>query len=946
MSYRLRCTLTVFTILIACMAWGNANARAESRTTAATTQPAAAATTLQIWAIAQPDNGGQHTPVVAHLATAAGAPVPNAVITFFVDGQRDGEAKTNAHGNADWRLRTSLTLGRHTIAGVFDGTSAFLPSRATTTFTVSTTRLNVRIAPELSQGGARFPIAIHLASPSGTPLKNARVDVLIDNTHDGQVWTDAQGNAVWRVQRDLPAGTHAVTAVFDGLSGFAAARSTAQFDMAATRLNVQATSAAPLTVGKPFTVTAQLTAAAGTPVEDGRLVLTVNGTRMYEVRTDATGAASWRLPGFATTGVYTPDVSFEGKPGFLESQTTAQIQVKPAMVTIQTVPAVAGVHFALDDRAFVSDAGGVAQIEVDKVGTYDLKMLPWDGNDPETRVTFTRWTDNRFIPQRDVQIPIDAPLQAGLEVSYRVKPTFVSGSGQQIDPARIQTVTLTGNDGTGYTFNANQPMWLKANQIVRNDTGIEERKILYALRNVVIDQANVVNEGQQRFSANARDPLNIEVQIYTARFFVRDAFFGTPIGSALHLTFPDGSVHSQRLGSDAALTFASLARGNYSVKVDARGISSSMPIVMARDQDVYLIVLSYFDLGVAAALGVVVAIGLLLIGRPQVLAFGRGTLVFAGSAIRRPTQLRAHIASFRSTLANARHGSMPGPTTQHAVEATRPAASATRRIWRRVFDPMFGYALALVLFGAVGFRLAGVEAASLHGHAVTVQPTVAAADEAPARPVTSPVVPTPRPTTMPPTLGGAAADGTEMLSFDRNFAPGQNGLPIAQLQQRLRALGYFTYPENTGFFGKVTQDAVAQFQTDHQLPSTGIPDRKTINALNQCGQACVKGSGAAQAAAARSEPVPTATVPATGQMLTFTRNLASKSRGPEVVHVQQRLRELQFFDYPDNTGYFGEETAAAVSRFQTARGLPITGIVDGATIDALNRCGEDCLNHK
>jgi len=65
-----------------------------------------------------------------------------------------------------------------------------------------------------------------------------------------------------------------------------------------------------------------------------------------------------------------------------------------------------------------------------------------------------------------------------------------------------------------------------------------------------------------------------------------------------------------------------------------------------------------------------------------------------------------------------------------------------------------------------------------------------------------------------------------------------SGEDVAQLQQRLRELGYFTYPTNTGYFGEITQFSITQFQADHGLQVTGVVDRLTINALNSCGKDC------------------------------------------------------------------------------------------------------------
>jgi len=54
----------------------------------------------------------------------------------------------------------------------------------------------------------------------------------------------------------------------------------------------------------------------------------------------------------------------------------------------------------------------------------------------------------------------------------------------------------------------------------------------------------------------------------------------------------------------------------------------------------------------------------------------------------------------------------------------------------------------------------------------------------------------------------------------------------------------------------------------------------------------------------------------------------------EVVQIQQNLKELGYFN-EEVTGYYGDITRGAVSRFQDDYGLPVTGEVDGATASAL-----------
>jgi len=50
------------------------------------------------------------------------------------------------------------------------------------------------------------------------------------------------------------------------------------------------------------------------------------------------------------------------------------------------------------------------------------------------------------------------------------------------------------------------------------------------------------------------------------------------------------------------------------------------------------------------------------------------------------------------------------------------------------------------------------------------------------------------------------------LNLTGNFIVGNSGNDVTRLQQFLRTEGHFTHPENTGYYGPATRDAVAQFQ--------------------------------------------------------------------------------------------------------------------------------------
>lgn len=61
---------------------------------------------------------------------------------------------------------------------------------------------------------------------------------------------------------------------------------------------------------------------------------------------------------------------------------------------------------------------------------------------------------------------------------------------------------------------------------------------------------------------------------------------------------------------------------------------------------------------------------------------------------------------------------------------------------------------------------------------------------------------------------------------------GMSGSSVGTLQSNLKTLGYFTYPNNTAYFGSITAQAVRDFQKAYSLPITGAVDASTHTAIS------------------------------------------------------------------------------------------------------------------
>ena len=74
--------------------------------------------------------------------------------------------------------------------------------------------------------------------------------------------------------------------------------------------------------------------------------------------------------------------------------------------------------------------------------------------------------------------------------------------------------------------------------------------------------------------------------------------------------------------------------------------------------------------------------------------------------------------------------------------------------------------------------------------------------------------------------------GATTFQFTSNLHQGMRGDDVVQLQEVLRAGGYFTFPTSTGYFGPITLAAVKAYQAAHGITATGYVGPLTLAVLN------------------------------------------------------------------------------------------------------------------
>lgn len=478
--------------------------------------------------------------------------------------------------------------------------------------------------------GDALQVIVHLTIGDGVPIADQPV-VVAAGTTEGRGTTDANGQAVVRL-RLLPAGRMTFVATYAGslTRGLAPSQSWEDtlevLPLIVPTLRIDPLPAVPLGARPHLVLHAEDD--SGQPISGINVQITLDGKRIGTILTDERGLGEIALKPDLASGTHAAVASYDGSPSRNIAAASAELRVDVvvALLQIHTVPALPGVRFQLTElsrsgqpgqvHAFESDAQGVAAVAVDSQGAYTLTAA----TDPDQaalgrRAEFARWSDDYFGPDRLLYITSSLQLTAGFDVDYRVGHSFRDLSEQPVDAGRVSSVTLTNSLGEETTLPDDQPAWLHGSRIVRRSNGLEASKTLYSIKRVMMDGSNVVNQYEQRFYPEQDSAIPITLSLYSIHISTRDALFGFPVGSAVQLRYPDGHTERVPFGPDHDVSVSSLARGEYKLKIEGNGLSSSPHVALSRDQDVEVRVISYVDIAVAGTFGFIFVVGLLAVGR-------------------------------------------------------------------------------------------------------------------------------------------------------------------------------------------------------------------------------------------------------------------------------------------------------------------------------------------
>jgi len=295
----------------------------------------------------------------------------------------------------------------------------------------------------------------------------------------------------------------------------------------------------------------------------------------------------------------------------------AQAAPAPKTITVQVVPQLPGVHFSVNGVQAVTDTTGSATVTVTNLaGAAQNVVLPPQQPTPTTRVSLDRVAiaRNHGVSARN--------LIAELDESSAVTITMLTPQRKVLPLDQVTSVTFNDSLGGTTTIGTaqlrHQPVWLPSSRPHKSTVQVTDRQVSYTVKSVMIRGTNVVNSGELRFTADNALPLTIPLILHSLTIDANDLLAGKPAGSAVQLTYPNGTKQTTSLGPHHRVTIPDLPRGTYRVKVEGGIIPLASTVHLSRDQTATELVVTTGDFVemlaiVLVAVAVVAAAG--IIGR-------------------------------------------------------------------------------------------------------------------------------------------------------------------------------------------------------------------------------------------------------------------------------------------------------------------------------------------
>ena len=293
-----------------------------------------------------------------------------------------------------------------------------------------------------------------------------------------------------------------------------------------------------------------------------------------------------------------------GLPAASAARNSAQV------VSVRTVPAVSGITITLDGRRYVTDSAGRVLLprsrDVAATDLWPRIAVHQRRIDADTIVRFARW------------FSVGTDAVAALDTIRRVSWQFVDTDGAPVPTGRVERLVLRSTTGEVRVVRSElgRPRWLFARRVslIRGKPVLKD--VGYAVQRISVLGSNVVNSGQQTFLPEQQRTVRFKLAFFTLTIRGEDALFGSSVGSRVQLRLPNGSMRDLQLVHGRALAPA-LPRGTYRISLRGGVYRLAQPLLLSRSQVVVVPVVTWLDVLAVGGGLLVLAIGLVLVGRPH-----------------------------------------------------------------------------------------------------------------------------------------------------------------------------------------------------------------------------------------------------------------------------------------------------------------------------------------
>ncbi|MDQ1753091.1 MAG: hypothetical protein QOE71_4147 [Pseudonocardiales bacterium] len=294
----------------------------------------------------------------------------------------------------------------------------------------------------------------------------------------------------------------------------------------------------------------------------------------------------------------------------------------PITLTIKTAPPLAGVQFSFDGHNVVTDGNGVARyVAQHDFARHTLTLVKTSVSTPTQRYQFSRWGGQRDPDQaftksvKGLPLRADYAVTAAFSLQQHVQPTVVRQDGTAVNPGEVSAITVKSDFGQLMTMSPTSPTWLDVVRPAYHHSVLSAVAVKYSLQSVIVRGTNVVDAGRQVFLPSTPNPRFV-TQFYNLTVTAHDALFPTSRGKSIVVTYPDGATESVPFDAQHRAVLNDLPRGTYRLQIKAGlALVTSSQFTLSRDKTSDLTVISLLDLSVLGGLGLLLALGLIAVGR-------------------------------------------------------------------------------------------------------------------------------------------------------------------------------------------------------------------------------------------------------------------------------------------------------------------------------------------